>query len=62
MTDFRLREDAIDRDFAVEVGDDIMRVDWTHSAAIRCGGTHLLNIMDGRNNILFSKLTCNSKP
>ena len=62
MTDFRLREDAIDQDFAVEVGDDILRLDWTHSAAIRCGGTHLLNIMDGRNNILFSKLTCNSKP
>ena len=62
MTDFRLREDNMDRDFEKFVGDDILRVDWTHSAAIRCGGTHLLNIMDGNNNILLSKFSCNSKP
>ena len=62
IADFKMREGAMDKDFQEESGDDILRVDWTHSAATRCGGTHLLNIMDGNNKILFSKLTCNSKP
>ena len=62
MVDFKLREDDIDRDLQKEMGDEILRVDWTHGAAVRCGAKCLLNIMDGRNKILSSRFTCNSKP
>jgi len=45
-----------------EVGDDVLRIDWTQDAASRCGGAYLLNIMDGRGFILLSELTSTGKP
>ena len=44
------------------MGDDVLRLDWTCSAAVRCGGKHLLNALDGRGFVLISKLTPNAKP
>ena len=44
------------------MGDDVLRLDWACSAAIRCGGKHLLNALDGRGFVLISKLTPNAKP
>ena len=52
----------VDADFTTEVGDDVLRLDWTCSAAVRCGGKHLLNALDGRGFVLTSKLTSNAKP
>ena len=52
----------VEADFTTEVGDDVLRLDWTCSAAVRCGGKHLLNALDGRGFVLTSKLTSNAKP
>ena len=62
MMDFASRAKALEEEFAKAVGDDVLRLDWPHSAAARCGGKHLLNIMDGRGYILSSRLTPTSKP
>ena len=53
MTDFRIRETSLDAQLAKLIGDDILRLDWTHGAAARCGRKNLLNIMDGNGNIAF---------
>ena len=52
----------VEADFTQEVGDDVLRLDWTCSAAVRCGGKHLLNALDGKGFVLISKLTPNAKP
>ena len=52
----------VETEFTTEVGDDVLRLDWTDSAAVRCGGKHLLNALDGRGFVLISKLTPNAKP
>jgi len=62
MEDYARRAQDVDEEFAKEVGDEVLRLDWTHGAAARCGGKHLLNIMDGRGYILSSRLTPTSKP
>jgi len=62
MIDFAAREKTLEAEFAGEVGDDILRLDWTRNAAARCGGKHLLNVLDGSGRILMSKLTPTSKP
>ena len=62
MQDFWNREPQINKDFEAELGDDILKVDWTHGAATRCRGKHLLNILDGKSRILISQLTPNAKP
>ncbi len=62
MVDFASRKKDIEAECAGEVGDDVLRLDWTHGAAARCGGKHVLNIMDGRGYVLMSKLTPTSKP
>ena len=62
MEDFARRAQDVDEECAKEVGDDVLRLDWTHGAAARCGGQHLLNIMDGAGHILMSRLTPTSKP
>ena len=62
MLDFKAREAGIDENFKAELGDDILRIDWTNGAAMRCRERHLLNIMDGRSRILTFRFTCNAKP
>ena len=52
----------VEADFTQELGDDVLRLDWTCSAAVRCGGKHLLNALDGKGFVLISKLTPNAKP
>ena len=62
ILDFKARENCIDESFRAEVGDDVLRVDWTNGAATRCREKHLLNIMDGQGRILTFRFTCNAKP
>ena len=61
MLNFKSRESGIDENFKTEVGDDILRIDWTNGAATRCREKHLLNIMDGQSRILTFRFTCNAK-
>ena len=62
MADFKFRESGLDAQLTKQVGDDILRLDWTHGAAARCGRKNLLNIMDGAGNILLTKLTHSAEP
>ena len=62
MTDFSIRHSCMQADFVKEVGDDVLRLDWSSSVATRCGGKHLLYICDGKGRVLVSKLTPTAKP
>lgn len=62
LADFKARDKDRNAEFAKEVGDDILRADWTNGAAARCGAKHLLNILDGAGRILWSQFTVHSKP
>ena len=62
LLDFKTRENGIDEDFKKELGDEVLRLDWTNGAAMRCREKHLLNIMDGQSRILTFRFTSNAKP
>ena len=62
LSDFRGREDELQRELAAEVGDAVLKLDWTKGAAVRCKGNFLFNAMTGANQVLASVLTATSAP
>ena len=62
LTDAARRAPHLQRELFAEVGDDVLRIDWTEGAASRTGGAYLLNVMDGCGIILLTRLTSTCKP
>jgi hypothetical protein len=57
VADADKRSVAVRRELADEVGDDVLVLDWTVDAAVRCSSEFLFNAMNGRRRILMSSLT-----
>lgn len=62
MADYRLRETCLLDRWKAESGDNVLAIDWTVDAALRCRSKYLFNAMDGRGRILLSAFTTSNMP
>ena len=61
MHDFRKRRPEL-HELAQEIGDAIVKLDWTKGASARCKGKFLFNAISGAGKVLASELTTTSCP
>lgn len=62
LSDAAARKPQLYKELAAEIGDDVLRIDWTDKAAKHCRASHILNVMDGQGSVLLSQATATSKP
>ena len=51
------RQEQMRQELLAEEGDDVLIMDWTVTAATRCGGAFLFNAMSGARKVLASAIT-----